>query len=231
MPFLVSFWNDYLFTPLLNFLLILYSGPAKGNLGYAVILLTLSLRVALLPLNIISFRGQKAYAVLEKKVEEIKAIYKGDSVLMRERLRAVLKKQRFSPWAKMVAIAIQVLVFILLYQVFIGGITATRLDLLYSWVYRPDVINTDFFGFNLGSHSVLWPGLVGLVLFAEIYLEQRRRGKVTRNEALYGVLFPLMSFLFLWALPMVKTLFILTTLAFSYILSLFARVREPISKA
>lgn len=225
MIFLASFWNDYLFAPLLNILLILYSGPAQGNLGYAVILLTIFLRVALLPLNIITIKGQKAYAALEKKVAEIKTVYKDDPVLMKERLRNVLKKYRFSPWVKVAAIAIQVLVFILLYQVFIRGITATKLDLLYSWVYRPDVINTDFFGFDLGGHSIIWSGLVGLVLFVQIYLEQRRRGKVTRNEALYGVLFPLIFFLFLWALPMVKSIFILTTLAFSYTLSLFARAR------
>ena len=72
---------------------------------------------------------------------------------------------------------------------------------------------------------------VGAVLFIEIYLDQRRRKKeVTKNEQVYAILFPIMSFLALYALPMVKSLFILTTLAFSYMLSIFRVVFYPEEK-
>ena len=228
MSILANLWNQYLFIPLLNVLMILYSGPAGGNLGYAVILLTVALRVALLPLNIISLKGRQSYAALEKRVAKIRALYKNDSVLMRERLRQLLKKYRFSPWAKFAVLMVQVLVFVLLYQVFINGITRTKLDLLYPGVYRPDVINTDFYGFDLGAHSLIWSGAVGLILFLEIYQFQHRRKKpVTPKEALYGVLFPFMVFLLLWALPMVKSLFVLTSIFFSYILAFLTKSLLP----
>ena len=56
------FWHDYLYTPLLNFLIFLYSGPAFGNLGVAVIELTVLLRTVLLE------RGAKDATVFPQHV-------------------------------------------------------------------------------------------------------------------------------------------------------------------
>lgn len=233
MEFLVSFWNHFLYIPLFNALIWLYNGWAKENLGSAVILLTIILRVVLLPLSIVSERNKIRYRLLHEKVEEAKKAFKNDSVLYKEKVRELLKKYKVNPWAKTIVLGIQALVLVLLYQVFIHGITRSKLNVLYPFVDRPDIINANFYGFEMGVRDVWWAAAVGLVLFIEIYLDQRRRsakGGVTRNEQIYAIIFPVMSFLALYLLPMVKSIFILTTLAFSYILSMLGKVFYPAEK-
>jgi len=229
MSILVGIWNNFLYVPVFNALIWLYNNWAEGNLGYAVIILTVGLRLALLPLSIVSERNKMRYRIFDKKLTETQKAYKNDRVLLKEKIRGLLKKYKINPWAKTLVLGIQALMLVLLYQVFIHGITRSKLNVLYSLVERPEVINTNFYGYELGSHNIWWAASVGVVLFIEIYLDQRRRRRagVTRNEQIYAIIFPIMSFLALYALPMVKSLFILTTLAFSYTLSLLRAAFYP----
>lgn len=220
MIFLAYFWNHFLYIPLFNILIWLYNGVAQGNLGVAVIMLTVALRMALLPLSIVSVRSNARYKLLEKKVETVQKELKNDPEAIKDEVRKLLRQHRINPWAKTLVIAVQALVLILLYQVFIGGLTRYKMDVLYPNVHRPEVLNTKFYGFELGTRDWRWAAVVALVLFAEIYLSQRGK-KNSSTEQLYAIFFPLMSFFALWALPMVKSIFILTSLAFSYILSMF----------
>ncbi len=220
MDILIYIWNHLLYIPLFNALIWLYNGLAEGNLGYAVILLTLALRVILLPLSVVSERNKAKFELLERRVESLQRDFKNDPETMKEKVRKLLKLYKISPWAKTLVIAVQALVLVLLYQVFIGGLTHYKLNVLYKGVDRPEFINTNFYGFELGAHDWRWAAVVGLVLFLEIYFYQRGK-HVKRSDQLYAIFFPIMSFLALWALPMVKSIFILTTLAFSYILSMF----------
>jgi len=219
MAFLAFFWTNYLYIPVFNALIWLYNGYAKENLGYAVIILTVALRVALLPLSIVSERNKMQYKILNEKAEQIRKDFKNDPIAMKEKVRKLLKQYKIKPWAKTLVLGIQALMLVLLYQVFIGGLTRYKLNVLYFWVDKPEIINTRFFGFELAVRDWHWAAAVGLVLFIEIYLDQRKR-KTTRGEQLYGIFFPILSFLLLWLLPMVKSIFILTSLAFSYMLSL-----------
>lgn len=228
MQILADVWNNFLYIPVFNALIWLYNNWAEGSLGYAVIILTVGLRLALLPLSIVTERNKMRYRVFDKKIVDVQKAYKNDRVLLKEKIRGLLKKYKINPWAKTLVLLIQALMLVLLYQVFIHGITRSKLNVLYLWVERPEVINANFYGYELGSRNVWWAAAVGVVLFIEIYLDQRRRrANVARNEQIYAILFPIMSFLALYALPMVKSLFILTTLAFSYTLSLLRAAFYP----
>src|SRR3990167_1116865 len=91
---LATLWHQYLYQPLLNVILVLYDGPAHENMGLAVILLTLALRVILLPLTIISRRKPKDHEMLEKTILAIEQDFKNDPVEQKEEIRAVLKTHR-----------------------------------------------------------------------------------------------------------------------------------------
>ncbi len=219
MDILGQIWNNYLYIPVFNALIWLYNGPAQENLGYAVLILTVALRIVLLPFSIVSERNKMQYKILNEKAEMIRRDYKNDSIAMREKIRSLLKIHKVKPWAKTVVLGIQALMLVLLYQVFIGGLTRYKLNVLYPGIDKPEIINTKFYGFELAIRDWRWAAVVGAVLFIEIYFEQKNR-KTTRGEQLYAIFFPILSFAVLWILPMVKSLFILTSLAFSYILSL-----------
>ncbi len=211
------FWHDFLYAPLLNLLIWLADAVAGGSLGVAVIALTVLIRVALLPLSILSERNALAFDRLQAEIRAIEAESKTDQVLKKERIRELLHAHKVSPWAKVMALAFQGVVLVLLYQVFIGGINA-QLGELYPFVTRPEVVNTSFFGFELGSRDVGWAAAVGIVLFLEIVVSLKRRARVDRSDLAYLIFFPAFVFGVLWLLPMVKSLFILTSLAFSIFL-------------
>lgn len=212
-----AWWHEFLYLPLLNILMYLYSTVARENMGIAVVYLTLGLRVILLPLSIMSERNEHKYQKVEDLVDEIKKDAKQGPVEKRQRVRALLKRHRMSPVAKVLLLGFQGLVFVLLYQVFVGGLRYSDLYDLYSWVPRPDFVNTSFFGFDLIKHHFGWALAVGVLLYIEIWLAQRRHREVERSELMYRVAFPVFTALALWALPMVKSLFIMTTLLFSFV--------------
>jgi YidC/Oxa1 family membrane protein insertase len=224
---MITIWNDFLYQPLFNALIWIYNNWADGNLGWAVVYLTIILRVVLLPFSLVNEYNRIKNEELYREIQELDKVYQNDQVIRKQEIRKVLKKRRVQPWAKVTVLGIQALVLVLLYQVFLRGITGEKiLKILYSTVDFPGVINTNFYGFDLGMrHDFIWAGVVALFIFVGIYLKLRRlRGRVQRTDLTYFVLFPLAVFTVLWILPMVKALFILTSLIFSVIVGRIANL-------
>ncbi|MFA4830821.1 MAG: YidC/Oxa1 family membrane protein insertase [Patescibacteria group bacterium] len=223
---LALIWHDFLYQPLFNFLIWLYNGIAGQNLGWAIVYLTITLRIILLPFTIVDERNKAKNVVLYDEVKRVEKGYERDPVLMKEEVRKILKTRKVSPWAKAIVLGIQALVLILLYQVFLRGITGEKMaKILYQSVDFPGVINTVFYGFDLGSrHDIIGPGIVGLWLLIEIYLGTRRKIGLIKADLIFFLLFPTAVFFALWWLPLVKSLFILTTMLFSVIVGRFIRV-------
>ncbi|OGH88197.1 MAG: hypothetical protein A3J93_00445 [Candidatus Magasanikbacteria bacterium RIFOXYC2_FULL_42_28] len=219
------FWLTFLYQPLFNALVWIYSNVADFNLGWAVIWLTVFLRILLLPLSIISERNIIREERAEAEAEEKSQAFRGDPVLMKDAFRKIMKKHKISPWAKVATLVIQLLVLVLLYQVFVRGITGERIaHILYPFIELPGQINVIFYGFDIGArYDTLWAGICALYLFATIILEQRGK-KWTPGEAIFLFLFPLFTFYILWILPMVKSLFILTSMVFSSIIEIIVRL-------
>lgn len=229
---LTYFWTTYLYQPLFNALIWIYLNIAEKNMGWAVVWLTIFLRIILLPFTIISERDSARQKDVEEQAVKAAKAFKNDPVAQKEEIRRVMKKNHVSPWAKVILLGFQVLVFVLLYQVFIRGITGDRIiKLLYSWIDFPGKINVDFYGFNIGSHhNIFWAGLAAAYLFLSIYIGESSKPKQDKSKMTFLFLFPLFTFLVLWYLPMVKSLFILTTMVFSGIVSVIRAVLFPDKK-
>jgi len=207
-----------LFRPVFNILIYFYNDYTTHNLGAAVIYLTILLRVILLPFSVVSVWKQAFYKKLSKEIEKIKITHKNDPVLQNQEIRGFLKMHRVNTWSKAIVLGVQALTLILLYQVFLGGIRGHKMDQLYSWVRNPDFVNTNFWGFDLGARSLLWAAAVGVFLYVEISLEQRKKKELLMNsDIIYKYFFPIFCSILLYFLPMVKSLFVLTSLVFSAI--------------
>ena len=223
----VSLWQTFLYQPLFNFLIWMYNNWTDHNFGWAVVWLTILIRIVLLPFTLVTERDKIKNQDLSKDVSRINQEFRHDAVQKKQEIRKVLKNKKIRPWAKMIVLGVQFLVLILLYQVFLRGITNEKIvKILYPSIDFPGVINTDFFGFDLNHrHDWLWAGGVGLFLLAEIYIDYRKRKvKIKKSDLTYFILFPLFVFYILWILPMVKSLFVLTSLLFSVIIYQFSKV-------
>ncbi|MFA6603938.1 MAG: YidC/Oxa1 family membrane protein insertase [Patescibacteria group bacterium] len=212
-----QFWHDYLYNPLLNVLIFLYSGFAGENFGVAIIELTVALRLALMPFTIIDERNAYRYETLNKKIGTLERDFKADAIKRKEKIRELLQQHKVNYWAKVFVLGIQAVVLVLIYQVFIGGIKFTPQETLYTWVtVIPAKINTMFLGFDLAERGIFWPAVVAVVLFLQIYSVQKKREHlVTRSDVMYMILFPLFTLVALFLLPTVKSIFILTSMFFS----------------
>lgn len=210
-----SAWNAYLVHPLLEALLFLYRTAAFGNLGIAVIELTVLLRLALLPLTVLAERSSARYERLSDEVAAIQATYKDDPVLANEQIRELLRRRRVNPWAKALVLLVQLAVLLALYRVFTKGALAPEVD-------------AGFLGFDLSARSSWWALAVAAALYLEIAQEQRRVERLLgKQDAVYRYAFPVFSFALLALLPMVKSLFVLTSMAFSYGVSRVRRALWP----
>jgi YidC/Oxa1 family membrane protein insertase len=230
---IMEFWNTFLYQPVFNLLIWIYSNWADGNMGWAIVYLTVLLRAALLPLTIVQFKKSVDHADLGSEVKKLEKEFHNDEVQKNYEIRRLLKKKKVNPWAKFVSLGIQGLVLVLLYQVFVNGITGEKMfKTLYYFVEFPGKINTMFYGFNLGMiHDVWWSGAVAVLLFAENYYDATRtKKKFSKADLSYFILFPLAVFFFLWILPITKSLFVLTSMVFSiiigWILGVFIRPKK-----
>jgi membrane protein insertase Oxa1/YidC/SpoIIIJ len=159
-------WFTFFYQPLFNALIWIYANVAGENLGWAVVWLTVILRVILLPLTIAS---ELTAARREKANEETSAAikaYRHDPLAQKAAARKIARKYHISPWAKVVSLGIQLLVLFLLYQVFIRGITGDKMiKILYPSIDFPGRINTLFYGFEVGkAHDIIWPMVASLYL-------------------------------------------------------------------
>ncbi len=227
-------WNQYLYIPLFNFLVWLYLNYSSYNLGVAIIILTVILRFVLLPFSILAEQGKIISLELEDKIKEIKKDFSNDPVKQKLEIRKFIKHKKIRPWAKVIVLGVQALVLVLLYRVFIGGInTVEKLHLLYPGIHAPDFINTNFLGFDIAQRSLLASAIVGVYLFIEILIDLwDRRKRLSKREQVYSLLFPAAIFALLAILPAAKSLFILTSLIFSTIISIFtAFIKLSLKKA
>jgi YidC/Oxa1 family membrane protein insertase len=224
---MLSLWNDYLYQPLFNFLIWIYNNWTDQNLGWAIVYLTIILRIVLIPFTIISERNRVKNEELIGEIKRVEKAYANDAVIRNEEIRKVLRKRKVQPWAKVLNLGTQLLVLVLLYQVFLRGITGEKiLKILYRSVEFPGVINAQFLGFDLAAkYSYFWAGLVTIVIAMEIYFEfRKRRDNLTKGDLIYFILFPTSVFLLLWWLPLVKSVFILTSIIFSIIVGSILRM-------
>lgn len=233
MELLISLWDTYLYHPVFNGLIWIYNNWTDQNLGWAIVYLTLLLRAALLPFTIVNEMARVKNKELEKDVDRISHDLANDPILKNEEIRRILRKRRVKPWAKVVVLGIQLLMLVLLYEVFLRGITGEKiLSVLYPAIEFPGKINTVFYGFELGQYySIFWPSIVTVYLAVEIYLGfKSRKDNLTKADLSYFILFPAAIFIVLYYLPMVKALFVFTSLVFStfvhFLINIFFRGKK-----
>lgn len=235
-------WDNLVFRPLFNFLMYLYQYHTNYNLGWAVIYMTILLRLLLLPFSIMTEQGKEFYRRIAAKIAEAQRDYADDAVKQRAAIRELLRQHKIRPWTRLVVLVFHVLVLVALYQVFVGGIrvsaaveggglaTSPIMRSLYPSLHRPDFIDTvlycpsrisSLFCLDVAERSAPFAAVVAIVLFIEIAIAQRgMKGRLTKSEVVYRFLFPAFTFAALALLPSVKSVFILTSLLFSIMISL-----------
>jgi YidC/Oxa1 family membrane protein insertase len=165
-------FNFLIINPLTNLLLGFYE-LLGGNLGFAIILFTIFIRVILLPITIRQIRLQKKMAELQPRLQELQSKRKDPAQVTQEEM-ALMKQTAGSCIGGIVPFLIQIPIFLGLYNVINEIASAKSGDIFNDNVYfeflKHDAsfhFNTQFLGFDLaGIPSKLVGFNIGFLPFA-----------------------------------------------------------------
>lgn len=174
---MLQIWNTLLYEPFLNLLaLIVYIVPG-GDLGIAVILLTILIKLALFPLSQKSINSQAKMKALEPELNKIKN--SGKTKEEQARLTFELyKTSNVNPFSGCLLLLIQIPIIFALYYVFYKGLNFDP-SLLYSFVPNPENLNTMFLGLiDISGKSYLLAAIAAI----SQYLQAHYMPKPTVSE-------------------------------------------------
>ena len=160
----IDFLQITLYQPLYNGLVFLIGVLPWGDVGLAVIILTVFVKLVLLPLTHKSTKSQAKIKEIEPEVKKIKEQFKNDKQKQSTKTMELYAKHGVNPFSGCLLLIIQMPIIAALYFVFWKGLT-DGLDEsnLYSFIEIPNMINMRFLGFiDMSEKSVILALLAGV---------------------------------------------------------------------
>ena len=168
-------WNAGIIRPMINGLVLLYS-LFFSNFGLGIIVFTIFVRAAMVPLTIKQSRQMKAMSQLQPKMKEIQARHANDKARASQETMRLYREQGVNPLGCLGPMIIQMPIFFGLFWALRGTLPSTPEKLadlsthLYSWlplVNEAVPLNSSFLWMDLSKYSsenpvpLLLPLLVG----------------------------------------------------------------------
>lgn len=215
-----NLFNEILHRPLVNLLVWFYNTVAFHDLGIAIVLVTVFVRLLLFPLFQKSLRHQQQLRAIQPKMKEIQEKHKSDPTKQTAEIMALYKSEGVNPFSGMVLLVIQLPILIALYRIFLNGLDPVPIADLYSFVAAPVAINATLFGLiNLDGQSILMVTAAAAVQYVQgkMALAKQPQGsssadRIARSMVVVG---PLMTILIFFSLPAAVSLYWLATSLFS----------------
>lgn len=209
------YFHDILVYPLINLLVFTYH--YIHDVGLAIILLTVVIRILLLPSFHKTLKHQRALQKLQPKMDEIKEKYKDDKEAQARAMMELYSVHKVNPLSSCLPLLLQLPILIALYQVFIQSLNGKPLVGLYHFVPNPGTLDPYFLHWlNLG-HANIWLAIVAAVSQYLLGLMQQPKrstdptANMMRAQVLY--MFPAVTLFIGWRLPAGLVLYwIVTTL-------------------
>jgi len=218
-----AFFKIILYTPLFNALIFISNFMPKHDLGLAIIVLTVVIRLLFLPLSIKAQRSQRALNLINPHIQAIKEKHKNDKTAQGAAMMQLYKEHNINPIAGCIPLIIQLPILIALYQVFIAGLNPQSLSILYPFVHNPGTINSSFLGvLSIATKSSLLAIIAGVLQFLQArqsmaYMKTSGSGNpqlaALNKQMLY--FFPVMIIIIGWNIQAGLILYWITTTIFS----------------
>ena len=161
MEIIFTLWTEIIIRPMLNTLLVLYV-IFFNNMGIAIIMFTVLVRLATLPLTLKQIRQMRAMSDLQPKMREVQERYGGDRARVSQETMKMYREAGVNPIGCLGPLVIQMPILIGLFRVLIQTLFVNPDDLvgladkLYPWItfvsiYEAAPLNNRFLGINLAE--------------------------------------------------------------------------------
>ncbi len=169
------------YQPILNLLVFLYNTVSFQDLGIAIILLTVVIKLVFWPLGRQAINSQKALQDLQPKLQELKKKYSGDKAGLSRATMDLYKENKINPFSSCLPLLIQLPFLWAVYRVFADGIN-NNLELVYPFIQRPEIMHTISFGFlDLAKPNVYLAVLAGLAQFWQAKMMMAKQPKIEKG--------------------------------------------------
>ena len=222
---ITTIFNNILYYPLFNALVLLYKYLPGHDFGVAIIVLTFIIRLILYFPSLKAIRSQKALSEIQPRIQEIQKTHKDDKIKQGEEMMELYKKAKINPFSGCLPTLIQLPFLFALYRVFWKGLRPEELVNLYSFVLNPGQISPNFLGIiNLSSPNILLAVIAGIFQFLQTKMltpKTKKSGKssdfsvIMQKQMVY--VFPLMTIVILWKLPSAIGLYWIVSSLFSVV--------------
>jgi len=140
--------------PILNLLIYFYQTIAFHDLGVAIILVTIAIRIILYPFFHTGAKQQMLMQRIQPHVKKIQEEHKDNREKQAQALMALYKEHGVNPFSSILLLVIQLPILIALYRIILYTIPSNVFTGLYSFVSAPTSINSIFLGlFNLQARN------------------------------------------------------------------------------
>jgi YidC/Oxa1 family membrane protein insertase len=143
-------WHTFFFDPIYNSLVLFIDVIKNGDVGVAIILTVVLVKIILLPISLKAIRTQRTMQEMEPKMNEIKEKFKDNREEQARRTLELFQTHKVNPFSSILLLFIQIPIIIALYfAVYRGGGVALpeiNVALLYSFVPVPETVTMFFLG-------------------------------------------------------------------------------------
>lgn len=160
-----SLFHSAVYQPIYNLLVFLYDAVPGSDFGVAIILLTVLLKAALIPLSKHQIESQKKIQEIQPEIKKIQQKYKHSREEQSRAIMAFYKERKVNPFSGCLPLILQLTVLIAIYRVLFAIASAdfsVNSEVLYPFLLNPESVNRLSFGLLDLSH----PSIVLAVITA-----------------------------------------------------------------
>lgn len=159
-------YTEGIYRPLFNLMVWLYNVIPGNDIGIAIVILTILIRLVFYGMNTRSIKSQKQLQELQPKIKELQQKYKEDKETQAKKLMELYQKNKINPLSGCLPILVQLPILIALYHVFMNGFKDESLAMLYQGVFNPKHLNPMSLGFvNLSEPNFLLAFIAGILQY------------------------------------------------------------------
>lgn len=170
-----------------------------GNWGWAIIVLTILIKLAFFPLSAASYRSMAKMKLVTPKMTAIRERHKSDPQKMNAAMMELYKTEKINPLGGCLPIVVQIPVFISLYWVLLASVEMRNAPWL-GWIQDLSAPDTLFGIYNIAGFSVpvgLLPILMAVSMFIQTKLNPTPPDPIQAKVMLFmPLIFSLMFFFF-----------------------------------
>jgi len=173
MPRMAAFFHTAIYQPIYNALAFIIGIVPGGDVGIAIILITVLVRLVLFPLSLSAIKTQISMRAIDPELRALREKFKDNKEELARRTMALFKENNINPFASFLLILIQLPIIIGLYLVLQHESQVVSFDpsVLYSFVQAPQEASLLFLGFlDLAGKSIMLAIAVAVTQYIYAYL-------------------------------------------------------------